>query len=172
MSGLGKSARFLFTGLRPSVLSGIGLIVLTCSYSAAAQASSGTVHFPSARTVKDGDLWIGWDKVQRLAFINGYIQGNRDGHQKGCGTAEQIVAGGVVSKVMNELVTHCLKSEAFTKSPDNYAESITNFYQEYPQEREVPIRVLFQLMSDESGKTPEQMHAWFASHWRPHSAPH
>lgn len=156
-----------------STVSLIGIIVLTaCSYSGVGQTNLGqTVHFPSARTEKDGDTWIIWDKAQRLAFIDGYIQGNRDGHQKGCGTAEQLIAANAgAKKVINGLLKRCLESKAsFTKAPDDYEESITSFYQEYPQDREVPMRLVFQFMSDESGKTPEQIHAWFVSRERSHS---
>jgi hypothetical protein len=167
---------FTMSGLRFSAMSGIGIMVLAaCSYSRVGQTASGTtVHFPSARTEKDGDIWIVWDKAQRLAFIDGYIQGNRDGHQKGCGTAEQLIAANAdARKVFNGLLMHCLESEAsFTRSPDDYEESISSFYQAYSQDREVPMRLVFQFMSDENRKTPAQIHAWFVSRGLVHSPSH
>lgn len=113
---------------------------------------------------------MAWDKTQRLAFINGYVQGNRDGHQKGCGRAEQLIASDAnASSAVNGLLKRCLASKAsFTMSLDHYEESITTFYQEYPPDREIPMRLVLQFMSDDSRKTPEQIHAWFASVGRAH----
>ncbi len=153
-------------------LSVIGILGLAaCTYSASQATSGSAVHFPSARTSKDGDTWLAWDKTQRLAFINGYVQGNRDGHQKGCGRAEQlIVSNAGTSSALNGLLKRCLASKAsFTMSLDHYEESITTFYQEYSPDREIPMRLVLQFMSDDSRKTPEQIHAWFVSAGHAHS---
>ncbi len=168
MSGLQSPYCFYRTWLCLAALNGIGIVLLAaCSYSGVDQKTSG-VHFPSARTEKDGDTWLIWDKAQRLAFIKGYIQGNRDGHQKGCGTAEQLIAAnGKASKVIN-IFKPCLDSMAsFTDATGNYEASITSFYQKYPVDREVPMRLVLQFMSDESRKTPEQIHGWFVARWGP-----
>jgi hypothetical protein len=152
--------------------SAIGILGLAaCSYSASQTTSGNAVHFPSARTSKEGDSWIAWDKSQRLSFIDGYIQGNRDGHQNGCGTAEQLIASNAeTSNAVNGLLMHCLASKpSFTMSLDHYEGGITTFYQEYPPDREIPIRLVLQFMSDDSRKTPEQMHTWFVSQGRAHS---
>jgi hypothetical protein len=58
---------------------------------------------------------------------------------------------------------HCMsKLPLFSKGFDYYVTQITNFYETYPQDRDLPLRQLFAQLADSStNKTLEQIHSWY-----------
>jgi hypothetical protein len=123
-----------------------------------------TTRFPSARTQKDGDLWLGWDKSAREGFVRGYLSGYKTGHNEGCGEAIRFfVPDGTVIKGPDP-DAHCEKAQSFfSHKPDSYVEQVTTFYMTYPTDREVPLPLMLWLLSDEQGKAPEKIHQWFVN---------
>lgn len=139
------------------------LPVLFACYSGKGQETP-RVHFPNARTSQDGEIWMKWDKSQRVGFIDGYIQGRRQGYQKGCGTAGELFSQRAVDTTY-DLLGHCLGSEkGFTAPIERYEEEITEFYKKYPTDLEVPMTYVLRFLSDEYGKDPEQIHEWYLSY--------
>ena len=148
------------TGLGLSVL----LAVVSFGHSAKSQTNSRKIHFPNARTSKDGDIWLQWDRSHRLGFVEGYLRGNHDGHEKGCLSAQEVKSE--TSKTETSLLgmTQCLKTEkSFSGPVDIYANKITEFYQQFPSDREIPMIYVLTFLSDEDKKDFKQIHQWYLS---------
>jgi hypothetical protein len=118
--------------------------------------------FPSARTQKDGDLWLAWDKSARDGFVRGYLSGYKNGHNEGCGEAIRFfVPDGTVLKGPDP-VAHCENAQSlFSQKPDHYAEEVTAFYTTYSKDREIPLPMMLWLLSDQENRTPERIHEWY-----------
>jgi hypothetical protein len=123
-----------------------------------------TTRFPSARTQKDGDLWLAWNKSMREGFVRGYLSGYKDGHNEGCGEAIRFfVPEGTVLKGPDP-DAHCENAQSLlSQEPDQYAEQVTTFYTTYSTDREIPLPMMLWLLSDQQNKNPKQIHEWFVN---------
>jgi len=161
-----KSAKSRIALARSFVsLIALSIPVLLSCYSGSGQGKpTELVHFPNARTSRDGEIWIKWNESRRQGFIDGYIQGRRQGYQKGCGNAEQILSQKGTS-IQSDLLAQCLGGgSGFTAPLDRYQEEVTAFYEKYSADREIPMTDVLRFLSDEYNKTPEQIHKWYISY--------
>jgi hypothetical protein len=125
--------------------------------------------FPNDRSVGEGKMWIKWDKSQRLGFIRGYNSGLDRGYHNGCLTVYEAASpsSGELdqSKKTNRSTSglqECMsKQPLFSKEAAHYETQITNFYETYPQDQDLPIRQFFSHLADSSSETLEQIHSWY-----------
>jgi hypothetical protein len=117
----------------------------------------GRLRFPESRSYSPGQVWLGWSSAERTGFVRGFIMGHGDGYQSGCRAAE---TNSTESKMAANEFDPCLQQRhLFRKEAPIYEHFITDFYNRYPMDRDVPVRVLL-VQADE--KTPDQVHQWLA----------
>jgi hypothetical protein len=123
--------------------------------------SGQAVRFPSARTSKDGEIWLDWGVDRRTGFVDGYIKGRRDGHNAGCHAALAPNPG--ITSEPTDAARRCFaEEEKFTTVQVlDYVDEITSFYKQYPSDRDVPLNYVLDLISDRERKTSQQIHQHF-----------
>ena len=120
-----------------------------------AYAQEGELRFPESRSYSPGKVWLEWTSAERMGFVKGFIVGHSEGYQSACRVAE---ANNVVSKKTDSEFDPCLqKRHLFRREPPSYEQFVTDFYNRYPMDRDVPLRILL-LQADE--KSPEEVHQW------------
>jgi hypothetical protein len=121
--------------------------------------------FPKAPSAFEGDFWMGWNHTERINFLRGMIIGYDDGYNKACTEAESITGekqkeGTLAQDVYDE----CLKGQLrFLTSLENYEKVMTEFYSQYPGDRDLPLDRFVLMLSGPDHKTPEQIHQWLAA---------
>jgi hypothetical protein len=127
-------------------------------------SSQQTTRFPSARVRKDGDEWLAWQTVERRGFVRGYLVGYKDGHEGGCADAIGfLVPDGTVIRGPDPRA-QCINTQSyFPRNSDYYATAITSFYETYPAEREIPLPMMFWLLSNQMDRSPAQIHEWYVN---------
>lgn len=128
----------------------LGLVQIT-------EGQAGPARFPESRSYSPGKLWLGWTSAERTGFVRGFIVGHGDGCQTGCRTAE---SNSTDSKGAGGDLDPCLQQRhLFHREVPSYEKFVTDLYNRYPMDRDVPLRVLL-LQADE--KTPDEVHRWLA----------
>jgi hypothetical protein len=122
-----------------------------------AYGQAGPLRFPESRSYFPGKVWLGWSSAERTGFVRGFIIGHGDGYQSGCRAAE--TNGTAPKTAENEFDTCLQQRHLFRKEAPFYEHFITDFYDRYPMDRDVPVRVLL-LQADQ--KTPQEVHEWLA----------
>jgi hypothetical protein len=140
----------------------LGLIVFfICQTQVTKQMRHKSARFPAARTVQEGEVWLNWDVSMRVGFTNGFVQGFRRGARNGCSTATQILKP--ISESTKESVkdpeSRCVNDVlSFTKGASYYESELTAYYKRHPEDQDVLIEQLLQLLSDSSTENLEQFH--------------
>ena len=123
-----------------------------------AHGQAGTLRFPESRSYSPGQIWLGWTSAERTGFVKGFIMGHSEGYQSGCRTAE--TRSTQSRKAENQLDPCLQQRHLFPKKVAFYEQFITEFYNRYSTDRDVPTRVLL-LQADEM--TPDEVHKWLAN---------
>src|SRR5215469_314897 len=120
-----------------------------------------STRFPETRTVLDADLWSSMDHSERSSFLKGYMAGYQWGRKSGCVDAEAIVHKRKEDHGEADLWPECFgKGSRFGNSLAYYEKAVTDFYSQYPGDRDIPLSVLLDKLSDSEHMTLEQIHAW------------
>jgi hypothetical protein len=110
---------------------------------------------PEARSgTPQGELWMKWSLDQRLGYVQGFLQGLHEGYRDAC------VKAGLITPSSPTLADKCIAQIpkiAFTS--DQYEDLVTRFYTEYPQDKQLPIHLLLQKLS-EPKMTTDGVHKW------------
>jgi hypothetical protein len=110
----------------------------------------------------EGKVWLNWDRATRLGFVRGYLVGVRAGDRTGCSSYERIAGTHAASSLAETPISKCLADvPTFSKSPEEYAKTMTQFYRMYPKDAGLNLETLLWLLSDEQAKTPQEADAWF-----------
>jgi len=110
----------------------------------------------------EGKAWLNWDKSTRLGFVRGYLVGVRAGNRTGCFSYERLVETHTAASLNETPVSRCLaNAPTFSKSPQEYAKMMTQFYRTYPRDAGLNLETLLWLLSDKQAKTPKEADAWF-----------
>jgi hypothetical protein len=99
---------------------------------------------------------MSWNHVQRDMFIRGFLVGHREGFRRACIATIDLVKS--TGKPDANGTSSCFASEQFFRKEVSYYENfVTDFYTKYPEDRDLPLRI---LIEDSEEKTPEQVHEW------------
>jgi hypothetical protein len=113
------------------------------------------LRIPESRSYSPGRDWLDWSAAERTGFIKGFIVGHGDGYQSGCRAVESDDTGSGSSKSQTG---GCLQQQhLFRKDVPFYEQFITDFYNRYSMDRDVPVRVLLLQLDD---KSPDDIHHW------------
>lgn len=137
-------------------------ILLSQSGSNSQQQSA---RFPSARTSKDGDIWLNWDRSRRMGFIHGFREGTDQGHRLGCSAAMDIFVPheGPIYEPGDSLA-RCLKAQMLlSRDLEHYEKEITSFYEQFQTDREIPLSVMLWLLSDSMRKSAPEIHECYVA---------
>jgi hypothetical protein len=114
------------------------------------------VRFPESRSYSPGKIWLGWSLSERTGFVRGFIVGHEEGYRQAC------TASGANNRATTSTtgLDPCLeKRHLFKKDLSYYEQFVTDFYNRYTEDCDVPLRVLL-LQADE--RTPNEVHEWLA----------
>jgi hypothetical protein len=101
-------------------------------------------------------MWLEWGVPERTGFVRGFIVGHKEGHEGVCTS----LAADSRSVASASGFDPCLaKRHLFKKDLSYYEQLITDFYNQYSEDRDVPLRILL-LQADE--RTPKEIHVWLA----------
>ena len=152
----------ILAGLTSCVLAFVSLVCVGSPPKA--RPSSQTTRFPSARTQKDGEQWLLWDALERKGFISGYLSGYKSGHNEGCGQAITYLVSQAPASKGPDPRAFCENAQlAFSEDKAHYIKTITEFYNTYANDREIPLPMMMWLLSDQQNKNPTQIHEWYVS---------
>jgi hypothetical protein len=138
--------------------SNVGVHAIFCSLLwvvVPAYGQAGSLRFPESRSFSPGKTWLEWTPAERTGFVKGFIIGHGEGYQSGCRVAETNSIGS--RRAGNESKPCLQQRHLFRKEALFYEQFITDFYDRYSMDRDVPVRVLL-LQADE--KTPAGVHQW------------
>lgn len=135
----------------------LSVFLLVCiAWPMEAQTGPPSVRFPESRSYSPGTMWLEWSASERTGFIRGFIVGHEDGYRQACTVAES----GKQPASATTGFDPCLeKRHLFRQDVSHYKHYITDFYKQYPEDRDVPVRILL-MQADQ--KTPKEVHQWLA----------
>ena len=143
--------------MKPSRVWATMLSCLLLSFILPAHGQERPLRFPESRSYSPGQVWLEWSPAERTGFVRGFIVGHGEGYQSACRVAE---ANSVASKKASDEFDPCLQQRhLFEKQAPFYEQFVTDFYNRYSMDRDVPVRVLL-LQAD--AKTPDEVHQWLA----------
>lgn len=122
------------------------------------------------RTGGQGKLWLSWSPERRQGFSGGYLWAYDVGFRQAC--LAYFTASPPKSMTLDlkdsPLQKCAVRELQYSKGPDRYAALITDYYEKYPDDVDLPITWLFQAFSEQENKSPEEIHrAWSNHHHHP-----
>jgi hypothetical protein len=119
-----------------------------------------STRFPETRTVSEAKAWLRWRGSERVAFVRGYFIAYRRGVEQGCRLAPEITRPSVRDQAcaseMEQLPSR-VQSIFLDEEVTRYASAITTFYEDYPEDDDVPISYLIEELRF-VGKSPVEIH--------------
>jgi hypothetical protein len=112
-----------------------------------------------------GEQWLSWGSAEKSTFVIAYLQGYGDGISGGCNSAKEALSSAELKNTKDnryyifDLANCRSRIPVFTKvklhtsgEPDTsaYTDVITEFYEKYPQYREIPYIYLMQLLKGDN----------------------
>jgi len=112
-----------------------------------------TTRFVESKGRLQGEIWLGWGSNARVQFVRGFLTGYDDGWQGACGNGVTGLTGD------RERLESCQgAAHPFHRVSDAYyVNFLTHFYLSYPEDRDIPMRMLIHFADE---KTAEQVHEW------------
>ena len=132
--------------------------VLSCS-SKPDYGSNSRYHstrFPQTRTISQAQVWLHWSESDRTAFVRGLVVGYRQGNHDACNTGDGRVAPSACEQ-RTERLPPSVSALITDDAVHEYSKEMTKFYENYPEDDDVPITVLFQWLVFER-KSPAEIH--------------
>jgi hypothetical protein len=130
------------------------IIVLTAVL-VVAVCSSG-VMVTAATPCCEGTQWLRAAEDARTAYIDGYVEGRLRGFGQGCLTGTEGVKASSPGPDADPFHKCLSKNVTFSKTTMEYVKSITQFYEKYPEDRD--MRVSEVLMDLSQGLDLDQIH--------------
>jgi hypothetical protein len=101
-----------------------------------------------------GNLWMGWSADHRLGYVQGWLEGSYWGYFNAC-TEAQLEAQSIPD-IQDKCLVHIPSAHLTSEA---YADTVTEFYSKYPQDRALPIRRLLRRLL-EPDMTVDGVHKW------------
>jgi hypothetical protein len=134
---------------RQKLLLSVALVLFLCCKTSSAPDTS-----------SEGEQWLRWSDETRLAYVTGYVLGFGKGFHRGCQIGEETYS----DKLSGLPGERCLaKIPNESKSPEEYAEIITNYYRLYPADRYVSLLRLLDGLQRMPDLTIQKMHEYYPS---------
>jgi|SRR5947209_9883301 len=137
------------------LLTSIGLALISRDASPKYRPSTRAVtRFVESRGKLQGETWLSWGADARLQFVRGLLVGYLYGGRQACSLATSqydLTTSRKLSRECEQNVHH------FRQGPEYYADFVTNFYLSYPDDRDIPMRMLIEFADE---KNVEQIHDW------------
>jgi hypothetical protein len=109
------------------------------------------------RVCCQGDLWLKWKHGARESYVWGFTEGYTKGQMDGCEQGRKYSRGDIKSSHEDASEHSCPKEEHdFSKGSDYLVRAITDFYTRYPEDRDIYIDEILDLLG--KGQTLEQIH--------------
>ena len=122
-------------------------LVLCLSRQASGQSESHTARFPESRSIEPGKIWLHWSQSERRGSVKGFLIAYREAYRQSC------VASAIDSGTDDTL---CLaRQQVFRREVAYYQSFVTEFYTRYPEDRDVPMRMLLMSADD---RTQSEIH--------------
>jgi hypothetical protein len=110
------------------------------------------------RNWHQGDTWLEWKHNARESYVFGYIVGYSTGRWDGCGEGAKDSAREANPGDESDRTHRCRhQGPDFSKNMDYFVKTITDFYERYPEDREIDIGEVFEQLGN--GLTLEQIHS-------------
>jgi len=133
--------------------------ILSCSSKKLDYSPNSKYHstrFPQTRTISEAKVWLHWTDSERLAFVRGLVIGYRQGNDDLCNGAGGAIAQSICHQTTEQLPSSV--SALVIDDPINeYSKAMTEFYENHPEDDDVPITVLFRWLVIER-KNPTEVH--------------
>jgi hypothetical protein len=129
---------------RPKSLVSVLLMLMLCSGAGLAEGMS-----------SPGAQWLKLSDEARVAYIYGYIWGFQGGFTEACKVGERMWAASPKGLPGHDCI---LKMPELSKSPEECAKVITEYYESYPADDGVPVRRLLEGLSSPRNLTVLQLH--------------
>ncbi len=124
----------------------------------------GVSHASAADRNTEGDAWLRMSPDARSVFLMAYTGGLSRGFAEGC-LAYDRIAKPKNYDVHKAPLGKCLnRGPGFSRSVDYYVKQVTDFYESFPADRNVPFEEVLKKLSDSENMTPSQMHEWSEKH--------
>jgi len=124
-----------------------------------------STRFPETRTVSEAKAWLHWSGTERIAFVRGYFVGYRRGAEHGCtvgaATLEPSRRDQTCASDAEHLPSH-VQPIFVDEEVARYASAMTTFYEDYPEDDDVPISYLIESLRFDK-KSPAQVHNLLAA---------
>jgi hypothetical protein len=151
--------------VRTLIASLLLIVAVFANQGAPSKQSAGKYNL--SRTVPGpiGDEWVSWNSDMQAQYIRGYYEGYQRGDRVGCGdTIAFFVAKGVQTSMAMpaEPAGNCLKVKLqWSDSNESYAEKISQYYQTYLTDHDIPVPLLMEELSDQKHMSFVQIHQWY-----------
>jgi hypothetical protein len=113
---------------------------------------------PETRSMSQAKLWLYWSTPERLTFLRGFVVAYRPALLRGCEFAlDQLKSSSPKAEQTLADTSVCFKQEeAFDKPVEYYEQLMTNFYKQYPDDDDVPLKFL--LLELAAHRSPNDIH--------------
>jgi hypothetical protein len=107
-------------------------------------------------------LWLSWSSEARADYVWGYLSGFEEGKRAGCSFYEKQMTASVQTPALPEKLPRrvCIESlpvfgEQYYQT---YADAITNYYTNYPNDREAGVPRILSELASPPGLNIDQIH--------------
>jgi hypothetical protein len=108
-----------------------------------------------------GQEWLSWSNDARETYLSMYITAYSRGFRDGCETGQEIYSTRKPSSLLEE---RCVgKAHKFSRNLEDYSETISRYYQTYPEDQHVQVFKLIEGLADDRKLTMKQMHEYYSS---------
>ena len=116
-----------------------------------------STRFPQTRTISESKVWLHWSDSERLAFVRGLIIGYRQGNDDACNGGAGVTVAQDSCRQRTERLPPSSASLVTDDPVNEYSKAMTKFYENHPEDDDVPIDVLFRWLVFER-KNPTEVH--------------
>jgi hypothetical protein len=142
---------------------GLSFVVSLGQAAGGEQVESKHARFPASRTTFQGEVWLTWDLPVRGWFVEAAIAGYKSGYDEGCKDAMADEKGMQVGDRKKPEADACPNGGRFRNEALRYSQQMTDFYTRYPEDRDLPVAYLIQMLIGPKPKTLDEIHTWVSS---------
>ena len=111
-----------------------------------------------------GEQWLKWSDETRFVYVLAYLGGRAHGFVDGCKVGQKMYLTRKMTGLPGE---SCIRSAPeYSKHLEEYSEIISNYYRSYPEDRNVPVFVVLDGLTDARHLTIQQMHDYYGKSFR------